>query len=101
MRDQVSVNNVAMHIIGVIYNNMMDIGCFSHPLDHVGDKMHTPTLNEFMTSLISLFSRSPKAKLIWNSQTGLSIVSCCTTQWWSTFELVKQVHDLFADIDTF
>ena len=73
MRDRASVN-VAMHTIGVIHNNMMDIGCLSHTLDHVGEKMHTPILNEFMASLISLFSRSPKANLIWRSQTGISIV---------------------------
>lgn len=63
MRDRATVNNVAMRTIGVIYNNIMDIGCFLHTLDHVGEKMHTPILNEFMTSLICLFSRSPKAKL--------------------------------------
>ena len=101
MRDRASVNSVAMRTIGVIYNNMMDIGCFSHTLDNVGEKMHTPILNEFMTSLISLFSRIPKATLIWGSQTGISMVSYSTTRWWSKFELIEQVHDLFADICTF
>ena len=94
MRDRASVNSIAMHAIGVIYmyNNMMDIGCFANTLDHVGEKMHTPILNEFMTNLIYLFSRSPKAKLIWRSQTGISIVSYSTTRWWSKFELIKQVQ---------
>ena len=101
MRDRASVNSVAMHIIGVIYNHMMDICCFSHTIDDVGEKMNTPTLNEFMTSWISLFSRSPKAKLIWRSQTGISILSYSTARWWSKFELMKQVHDLFGDISTF
>ena len=101
MRDRASVNNVAMRTIGVIYNNMMDIGCLSHTLDHVGEKMHTPILNEFMASLISLFSRSSKANLIWRSQTGISIVSYSATRWWSKFELIKQVHDLFVDISSF
>ena len=101
MRDQASVNNVAMRTIGILYNNMMDVGCFSHTINHVGERMHTPTLNEFMTSLISLFSRSPKAKLIWRSQTGIPIVSYSTTRWWSKLELIKQVHDLFEDVFTF
>ena len=88
-----------MRTIGVIYNNMLDVG--SHTLDHVGEKMHTPILNEFMASLISLFSRSPKANLIWRSQTGISIISYSATRWWSKFEFIKQVHELFSDICTF
>ena len=55
MRDRASVNSVAMRTIGVIYNRMMDVGCFSHTIDHVGEKMKTPILNEFMKSWISLF----------------------------------------------
>ena len=35
MRDRASVNNLAMRTINVIYPNMLDIGCFSHALDHV------------------------------------------------------------------
>ena len=89
MRDRASVNTVAMR---TIYNNMMDIGCFSHTLDHVGEKMCTPTLDEFMTSL---FSRSPKAKLIWRGQTGVSMVSYSSTRWWSKFEVIKQVFVMF------
>jgi len=63
--------------------------------------MHTPILDEFMASLISLFSRSPKARLIWRSQTGISIISYSCTRWWSKFELIKQVHNLFPDVCTF
>lgn len=90
-----------MRTIGVIYNKMMDVGCFAHTIDHVGEKMNTPTLNEFMTSWISLFSHSPKERLIWRSQSGISILSYSTTRWWSKFELMKQVHDMFGDISAF
>ena len=34
MRDRARVNDVAMRTISVIYNNMMDVKCFSHTLDH-------------------------------------------------------------------
>ena len=101
MRDRASVNSVAIRTVSVIYNNMLDIGCISHTLDHVGEKLHTPVLDEFMTNLISLFSRSPKARLIWKSQTGISFVSYSSTRWWSKFELIKQVHNLFPDVCTF
>ena len=74
MRDRASVNSVAMRTIGVIYNNMLDVGCFSHTLDHVGEKMKTPLLDRFMTNWINLFSRSPKARLLWKDQSGISIL---------------------------
>ena len=55
MRDRASVNNVAIRTISVIYNNLMDVGCFSNTLDHVRENMNTPFLNEFIKAWISLF----------------------------------------------
>ena len=72
MRDRASVNDVAMRTISVIYNQMMDVGCFSDTLDHVGEKMKTAILDEFTKGWISLFSHSPKSRLAWRTQTGLS-----------------------------
>ena len=40
--DRASVNDVAMKTIKVVYNQLLDIGCFSHTLDHVGERMNTP-----------------------------------------------------------
>lgn len=42
MRDRASVNNVAVNIVSLIYPSIMDVGCFSHTLDHVGEKFKTP-----------------------------------------------------------
>ena len=42
MRDRASVNEVAMRTVRVVYNQCVDIGCFSHTLDHVGQRMSTP-----------------------------------------------------------
>ena len=35
-RDRESVNDVAMRTIKVVYNELLDVGCFSHTLNHVG-----------------------------------------------------------------
>ena len=35
MCDRASVNDVAMRTVAVIYNNILDIGCFSHTIDHI------------------------------------------------------------------
>ena len=56
MRDRVSVNSVAMRTVSVLYNSMVNIGCFSHTLDLVGEHMNIPILNEFTKHWISLFS---------------------------------------------
>ena len=78
MRDRASVNNLAMNTIKVIYP---DVGCFSHALDHVGDKFQTPVLESFCSSWIMLFSHSPKSKCLWKELTGKSIVTHSKTRW--------------------
>ena len=47
MRDGASVNSVAMHTVCVLYNQIFDVGCLSHTLDHVGEKLDTPLVDEF------------------------------------------------------
>ena len=44
MRDGASVNNVAMRVFKVVYTNVMDVRCFSHLLNLVGNKFNAPTL---------------------------------------------------------
>jgi hypothetical protein len=82
MRDRASTNNVAMQTLKVVYPSLIDIGCFSHTIDHVGSKFITPLLSEFMTSWINLFSHSPKAKLAWKSRNGRTMQSYSATRWW-------------------
>ena len=42
MRDCASSNNVAVTILKVVFPQLLDVGCFSHTLDHVGDKFCVP-----------------------------------------------------------
>lgn len=80
MRDRASVNDVAMRTISVIYNQMLDVGCFYHALDRVGERMKTPILDEFSKVWISLFAHSPKTRLAWRTQTGLSTPTYSATK---------------------
>ena len=43
MRDRAAVNNVAVRTLAIMYLSAIDIGCFSHTLDHVGEKFRVPT----------------------------------------------------------
>jgi hypothetical protein len=101
MRDRASVNDVAMRTVKVLYNHVMDIGCFSHTLDHVGERMQTPILDEFVKAWVSLFAHSPKTRLAWRAQTQLSPPSYSSTRWWSKFEVIQQIHNTFGDVSTF
>lgn len=98
MHDRASVNNVAMSFVRVMYPSILDIGCFSHTLDNAGGKFNIPTLNEFFTAWIQLFSLSPKAHLVWRDRTGIAVKSYSKTRWWSKWEVAKQLMELFGDV---
>ncbi len=36
-RDRASSNNVAMRTMAVVYPDLLDVGCLSHTIDHVGE----------------------------------------------------------------
>ena len=93
MRDRAAVNNVAIQTLQIIYPHILDIGCFSHTLDHVGEKMYTPVLDKFAKVWIGMFSRSRKSKLAWRTKTNLPVPTYSATRWWSKWEVLKQMHD--------
>lgn len=61
MHDRASVNSVAMQTVKILYPCVLDIGCFSHTLDIVGDKFRIPHLVDFFSAWITMFAYSPKA----------------------------------------
>ena len=101
MRDRASVNNVAMNTVSIVYSTLLDIGCYSHTLDRIGEKFATPTLDTFSSLWISLFSHSPKAKARWRELTGKSVVSFSKTRWWSRWEVMHQLFLFFGDVHPF
>ena len=101
MHDRASTNNVALRTLKVVYPNVIDIGCISHTLNIVGEKFQVPNLSEFMTWWVSLFSHSPKARMVWRAQTGRPMPGYSPTRWWSKWELMKQIMELFGDVESF
>lgn len=101
MRDRASVNDVGIRSILPLYDQMLDVSCFSHTLDHVGGKVESEELDAFVSSWVQLFSHSPKSRLEWKSLTGVNMRSYSKTRWWSKFEVMVQLHDLFGDVVTF
>lgn len=100
-KDGASVNGAAMRTISVVYPDLVNITCFSHMLNRVGEHFVTPNLSEFTSLWISLFSHSSKAKLLWKSQTGKAMASYSPTRWWSKWEVQRQILEYFGDIEGF
>ena len=101
MRNRASVNDAAMRTLTIVYPYLLDVGCFSHTLDLVGEHFHTPTLSEFGMLWVSLFAHSPKVRMLWKDQTSISMPSYSPTRWWSRWELYKQVMAQFGDLEQF
>ena len=101
MRDRAAVNNVAFRTLKVMYPALIDVGCFSHTLDLVGSKFCAPNLVEFTMAWVSLFSNSPKARLMWREKTGRSMTSYSQTRWWSRWVIMKQLLELYGDVEVF
>ena len=101
MHDRACVNDVAMRTIKVVYNELLDVRCFSHTLNHVGERMNTPILHDFCNTWNALFSRSPRSCLLWRTQTGLSVLSYFSTRWWSQFEVIHSMLKTFSDVKKF
>ena len=70
MRDRASTNGVAIRTLKFVYPNLLDIGCYSHTIDHVGEQFVTPVLEEFGKAWVGLFAHSPKARLLWRERTA-------------------------------
>ena len=101
MHDRASVNNVAIQTLKNFFPKIFDVGCFSHTLDHVGEKFDMPKLDAFSKSWLNMLSRSPKSRLAWKDKTGLIMPTYSTTRWWSKWEVLKQVFNAFGDVQSF
>ena len=100
MRDRASVNNVAMCTLCVFYPLTIDIVCFSHTFNHVGENFVTPILAEFTSCWINACSHSYKTKMLWRYLTGSSMPSYSNTKWWSRWEVQKVMMVRFSDMQT-
>ena len=54
-----------------------------------------------MKGWIGFFSRSPKARLAWNSLTGVPVPSYSDTHWWSKWEVMNHLLKSFYSVSSF
>ena len=101
MRDGASVNVAAQANLKQVFPTIIDITCFSHTLDRAGQYFNTPNATEFVNSWISLFAYSFKARLAFKEKTGMNPKLLSKTRWWSRWEVIKQIVELFPDVHGF
>ena len=101
MRDRASANGVAMRTLKVLFPYVLDVGCYSHTLDHIGEHFDVPNLEDFTRLWISLFSHSPRTRLEWKNETGKAMASYSETRWWSRWEVYHQILVQFGDVTPF
>lgn len=79
-----------MTTVSIVYPKLIDICCYSHTLNHVGEKFNV-TLSVISSLWISLFSHSHKTR---KDKTG-------KTRWWSRWEVLHQILQQFSDVMSF
>ena len=72
-----------MQTMKVVYPNLIDIGCYSHMINQIGNCFNATTINEFMSPWIGMVSHSFKARALWREQADNSMESYLSTRWWS------------------
>ena len=58
MREGANVINVAMGVVKIVYHQVLDVCCFFHTLDIIGDKFKMHILTSFVSYWVSLFVRT-------------------------------------------
>ena len=93
IHDRASVNSGAMQTLKIIYPSVVDIGCFSDTLDHVGEKFNTPGL--------VCFPEAPRQN--WHGERKLVYQSLTysATRCWSKWEVLKALLLSFGDVESF
>ena len=84
-----------------MYPSLIGVPCFSHALKLVGEHFKVPTVYEFVSSWVSLFAHSAKAKLVWKARVGSAVLSYSPTRWWSQWKVLHQVMVCFGDVEPF
>ena len=102
IRDGAAVNGAALQSMkDVMYPKTIDLVCSAHMLDNVGKRFQTPLLTELSQWWVSLFSRSPAARLAWRERTSTDIKTCNNTRWWSLWEVQNHLLLHFGDVESF
>ena len=101
MRDGASVNGAGLRQVKFFFPNILNVTCFSRTIDNVGKHFAFSVLDTFSRCWNAMFSFSPVALLLWKTRTGTAMQLQSNTRWWSKWEVLNQVMELFGDVERF
>ena len=99
--DRASVNKAAIRTLIQVFTSSVGVPCISHTLSHVGERMQTPNLDDYVESFVGLMSKSEKAKLFWYRLTGTNFPRYASHRWWSIYEVYVDLVIAEEARDTF
>ena len=105
MNDGCSVNIKAHERISKTCNDINTLvwfvsNCMSHCASNAGKEAGFVLLDLFWSLLQKVFSNSDKAKDIWFERTNKSFPSYNEIRWYSKYEVLEVISDLFPDLIT-
>jgi len=74
--------------------------CFAHMTCNAGDRASFVLLELFWTYLQKVFSQSTQAQDEWKDVTGFAWPTYSETRWFSLYEVLEKISDLFPDLLT-
>jgi len=83
VRDRAAYGKISMRTLTPLWQNALDMECFAHTFNHVGENMHHTTLTNFTRSLSHLWSKSHRARVMWRDMVGVYPPSSADNRWWS------------------
>ena len=95
------MNTATINTLKQVFPTPIDVTCLSHTLDRAGQYFTIPNAIEFVNAWVSLFSHSFKARLAFREQTRFKVKLLSKTRWWSRWEVMKQLVELFPDVHGF
>ena len=98
MHDRAACNGVALRTLKIVYPQLVDVGSFSHTKFSRCKVLHSPSfiLHSFDGSVFSLTAHG-----LWEERTGRAFEGYSATRWWSKYEVMRQLKELFGDVQPF
>lgn len=104
MHDRAAVNIKALKDMQIFYRNAERIGCLSHSISNAGklfNNTETHTAFEFVKKWRAIISRSPLARVLFETQTGQKAKRANMTRWYSEWEVIEQLVWKFPELGPF
>jgi hypothetical protein len=100
-RDRAASNTTAIQLLctPTISPIAVDVPCFSHALDLVGNRVVTPTASTFMSHFNTAISSSVNACKLWKDICTVAAKKKSKTRWWSYYEQSYSVALNFGYLD--